>query len=122
MIEHVNESRPLSRLDMLRFARRVVEQQAARQLALIDRWISDEERRETGRRTAEARRERAADWLIQHGLNRTNVDAVHVGDCWVAKKSGRCRPVSREQAVEALRQQVPACPHCRPDTALGVLD
>jgi hypothetical protein len=31
---------PLSRLDALRFTRRVVEQQAARQLALIDRWIS----------------------------------------------------------------------------------
>ncbi|MGW1916985.1 DUF6233 domain-containing protein [Streptomyces sp. NPDC002076] len=24
--------------------------------------------------------------------------------------------------MEALRQQVPACPHCRPDTELGVLD
>ncbi|WP_433455592.1 DUF6233 domain-containing protein [Streptomyces sp. CA-142005] len=30
--------------------------------------------------------------------------------------------MSREQAVEALRQQVPTCPHCRPDTELGVLD
>ncbi|MFE8950368.1 DUF6233 domain-containing protein [Streptomyces sp. NPDC007856] len=47
---------------------------------------------------------------------------MHVGDCWAAKKSGRCRPVSREQAVAALRQHVPACPHCRPDTELGVLD
>ncbi|MGY4983748.1 DUF6233 domain-containing protein [Streptomyces sp. 900105755] len=71
-------------------------------------------------RAAGARQERAADWLIQYGLNRTNVDAVHVGDCWAAKKSGRCRPVSREQAVEALGQHVPACPHCRPDTELGV--
>ncbi|MGA5120898.1 DUF6233 domain-containing protein [Streptomyces pseudogriseolus] len=35
---------------------------------------------------------------------------------------GRCRPVTRQQAVEALRQQVPACGHCRPDTALGILD
>jgi hypothetical protein len=50
------------------------------------------------------------------------VDAVHVGDCWVAKKSGRVRGITREQAVEALRQQVPPCPHCRPDTELGLLD
>ncbi|MFF7191091.1 DUF6233 domain-containing protein [Streptomyces sp. NPDC008222] len=26
------------------------------------------------------------------------------------------------QALEALRQQVLACVHCRPDTALGLLD
>ncbi|MET7435401.1 MULTISPECIES: hypothetical protein [Streptomyces] len=35
----------LSRLDASRFARRVVEQQAVRQLGLIDRWIAEEERR-----------------------------------------------------------------------------
>ncbi|WP_436940759.1 DUF6233 domain-containing protein [Streptomyces sp. SudanB66_2053] len=55
-------------------------------------------------------------------LNRTNVDGVHVGDCWAATKSGRCRPASREPVVEALRHGVPACAHCRPDTALGLLD
>ncbi|MFJ9830825.1 DUF6233 domain-containing protein [Streptomyces sp. NPDC101169] len=60
--------------------------------------------------------------MIQYGLNRRNLDAVHVGGCWAARKSGRCRPATREQAVDALRQQVPACPHCRPDTALGLLD
>ncbi|MFJ8637191.1 DUF6233 domain-containing protein [Streptomyces sp. NPDC093568] len=58
----------------------------------------------------------------RHGLNRTNVDAVHAGDCWEAAKSGRCRPASRQQAIEALRQQVPPCIHCRPDTALGIFD
>jgi hypothetical protein len=26
------------------------------------------------------------------------------------------------QALDALRQQVPACGHCRPDTALGILE
>ncbi|MFI9549811.1 hypothetical protein ACIHAR_38910 [Streptomyces sp. NPDC052016] len=44
---------PLSRLDALRFARRVVEQQAVRQLGLIDRWIAEEERREAERRRGE---------------------------------------------------------------------
>jgi hypothetical protein len=60
--------------------------------------------------------------LIQYGLNRTNVDAVHTGDCWAAAKSGRCHPASREQAIDALAQQVPPCIHCRPDTALGILE
>ncbi|MGW3460040.1 DUF6233 domain-containing protein [Streptomyces olivaceoviridis] len=45
----------------------------------------------------------------QHGLNRDNVDTVHVGDCWAAKKSGRCRPATRGQALGALRSQAPPC-------------
>ncbi|MFI1840364.1 DUF6233 domain-containing protein [Streptomyces olivaceoviridis] len=106
---------PLSRLDALRFARRVVEQQAVRQLGLIDRWIAEEERR----RGAQMR-PAPPDWLIQHGLNQANVDAVHVGGCWAAKKSGRCRPATREQALDALRNGVPPCVHCRPDTACGI--
>ncbi|MFI2763603.1 DUF6233 domain-containing protein [Streptomyces echinatus] len=57
---------------------------------------------------------------MQDGLNRTNVDAVHVGDCWAAKKSSRCKPVTRAQALDALRQLVPRCPHCRPDIGIGV--
>ncbi|MFJ3311131.1 DUF6233 domain-containing protein [Streptomyces sp. NPDC086549] len=57
--------------------------------------------------------------MVQYGLNRRNLDSVHVGDCWAAKKSGRCRPVSREQAVEALQNHVSPCVHCRPDTVLG---
>ncbi|MYW48859.1 DUF6233 domain-containing protein [Streptomyces sp. SID161] len=111
-----------SRLDLLRFARRVVEQQAATALRQIDGWIAEEERRETERQRGERARPPAPDWLIQHGLNREHVDAVHTGGCWAAKKSGRCKPVSRDQALEALRQLVPACPHCRPDTMLGLLD
>ncbi|MFF5861036.1 DUF6233 domain-containing protein [Streptomyces sp. NPDC012751] len=110
----------VSRLDALRFARRVVAEQTARQLALIDRWITDEERREVEHRRGQARRPAAAEWLIQHGLNRTNRDAVHTGDCWAAARSGRCRPATREEALDALRQRVPACVHCRPDTALGL--
>ncbi|MEU6557973.1 DUF6233 domain-containing protein [Streptomyces sp. NPDC046915] len=55
-------------------------------------------------------------------MNRTNVDAVHTGECSAAARNGRCRPVTWQQAVEALRQRVPACVHCRPDTALGILD
>ncbi|MFG2357424.1 DUF6233 domain-containing protein [Streptomyces sp. NPDC048521] len=48
------------------------------------------------------------------------IDAVHPGDCRAAKKSGRRRPATLQQALEALRRQVPSCMHCRSDTALGV--
>ncbi|MEU0168361.1 DUF6233 domain-containing protein [Streptomyces iakyrus] len=33
------------------------------------------------------------------------------GECWAAAQSGRCRPATRRQALEALHQQVPACIH-----------
>ncbi|UXY19431.1 DUF6233 domain-containing protein [Streptomyces cynarae] len=113
---------PLSRLELLRFARRVVVQQATAAVAQLDRWIADEERREAERRQAEEMRPPPPEWLIQYGLNRRNVDAVHVGDCWAAAKSGRCRPATRAQVLDALRHQVKACPHCRPDNELGVLE
>ncbi|MEU7560245.1 DUF6233 domain-containing protein [Streptomyces eurythermus] len=53
---------------------------------------------------------------------RPTVNAVHTGDCWAAAKSGRCRPATRQQALNALLEHVPACVHCRPDTALGLLE
>ncbi|MET8964789.1 DUF6233 domain-containing protein [Streptomyces sp. NPDC004074] len=60
--------------------------------------------------------------VVARGLQMTNLVVVHMGDCWAVAKSSRCLGVSRAQAVDALRQQVPACTHCRPHTALGVLD
>ncbi|MFD7439637.1 DUF6233 domain-containing protein [Streptomyces sp. NPDC059861] len=92
------------------------------QLRLLDRWIADEERREAERRRGEERRPAPPDWLVQYCLNHTNLDAVHTGDWWAAAQSGPCRPATRQQALDALRQEVPACIHCRPDTALGILD
>ncbi|MEE1670424.1 DUF6233 domain-containing protein [Streptomyces sp. WAC07094] len=59
---------------------------------------------------------------MERGLQKTNLVAVHTGDCWTVRKSSRCIGVSRSQALDALRRQVPACTHCRPDTALGILD
>ncbi|MFF9244838.1 DUF6233 domain-containing protein [Streptomyces sp. NPDC014776] len=106
------------RLALLRFLERV----QVRDLERTRRWIAEEERREDERQRGMQARPPEPDWLIQYGLNRKNIDWVHTGDCWAAAKSGRCQPATRQQAVEALRQQVPACVHCRPDTALGVLD
>ncbi|MFF8907163.1 DUF6233 domain-containing protein [Streptomyces olivaceoviridis] len=118
----MNEDRPLTRLDMLRFARRVVEHQAARQLALMDRWIADEERREAERQRRLGARKAAAEWAIERGLSGRGAVYVHVGGCTGAG-GGRAKGVGREQAVRALTEEgVPACPLCRPDTALGILE
>lgn len=109
-----------SRLELLQFARRVVVQQATAALAQLDRWIADEERREAERKRGEEFRPAPPEWLIERGLNRNNLVAVHRGDCWDAGK--RRVPATREQALDALRRQVPACSMCRPDTALGFLE
>ncbi|MFB8101363.1 DUF6233 domain-containing protein [Streptomyces sp. NPDC056007] len=109
-----------SRLAMLRFARRVVEQQAEQQLAQLDRWIADEERRETERQAGEARRAAAEpQWTI--GLTQDGrPEEVHAPDCRMAGQ--RRRPtVTVDQAREALGQGVAACTFCRPDTELGLL-
>ncbi|MFI8215834.1 DUF6233 domain-containing protein [Streptomyces sp. NPDC085932] len=60
------------------------------------------------------------EWLLERGLDRDNIVALQTGQCWDPGK--RTKPVTREQAIEALRQQVPACAKCRPDTALGIAD
>ncbi|WP_328741247.1 DUF6233 domain-containing protein (plasmid) [Streptomyces erythrochromogenes] len=60
-------------------------------------------------------------WVIEHGIGdgRPPV-SVHAGDCWDRGK--RWRPLSAEEARRALAEGVRACTHCRPDTALGVID
>ena len=105
-----------SRLDQLLFLKRVQEQDLER----TRRWIADEERRETERQRGEQARPPEPDWLIERGLNGRQAVYVHVGGCWSAKK--RCRGVERDQALRALTDGVDACPQCRPDTELGVLD
>ncbi|MGW9025835.1 DUF6233 domain-containing protein [Streptomyces sp. NPDC055722] len=117
----MNDHSP-SRLELLHFARRVVVQQATAALAQIDAWIAQEERRVVARRRAEEMRPSAPEWLIERGLQKTNLVAVHAGDCWTVRKSSRCVGISQAQALDALRQQVPACTHCRPDSALGLLE
>jgi hypothetical protein len=119
-IERMSGPSPVDRLDLLRFARRVVEQQARDQLAQIDRWIADEERRQTEQENAAARRPPTPDWIIERGLNARHAVYVHAGGCHMTGK--RIRPVTEGQARQALAESVDACPHCRPDTALGVLD
>lgn len=105
-----------SRLALLRFLERVQE----RDLARTRRWIADEERRQAEHQRGIEARPPKLEWLIERGLNRNNLVAVHRGDCWDPGK--RAVGASRAQAIEALRQQVRACTKCRPDTELGFLD
>ncbi|MEU0900155.1 hypothetical protein [Streptomyces massasporeus] len=63
----------MSRLALLRFLERVQERDPFR----TRRWIVDEERREAERCVGEARRPPAPEWLIERGLDRTNIVAVH---------------------------------------------
>ncbi|WP_327135907.1 DUF6233 domain-containing protein (plasmid) [Streptomyces sp. NBC_01343] len=60
-------------------------------------------------------------WLVERGIGvgRRPV-RVHAGGCWDTSK--RCTPATAEQARRLLAEGVSACPHCRPDTALGVLE
>jgi hypothetical protein len=105
-----------SRLEQLRFLERV-------QLADLEhtrRWIEVEARQEVERQRGAAARPPAPDWVIKQGLDGRAPVYVHIGGCHMAGK--RSRGVSRDQALRALVDGVDACPHCRPDTELGVLD
>ncbi|MFE9098865.1 DUF6233 domain-containing protein [Streptomyces sp. NPDC007264] len=116
----MNERSP-SRLELLRFARRVVAQQATTALTQLDRWIADEERRETERRTGDARHPRTPEWLMERGIGTGSPPArIHRGDCHMAK-GVRVKAITEEQARRALYACVAACPHCNPDTALQVV-
>ncbi|MET7357939.1 DUF6233 domain-containing protein [Streptomyces sp. NPDC005562] len=112
----MNEPRPLTRLDLLRFLERV-------QLGDLERtrgWIAAEERREAERLRGAQARPPVPDWVIEQGLGGRAPVYVHVGGCHMAGK--RWRGVPRDQARRALAENVDPCPHCRPDTELGVLD
>lgn len=110
----------MSRLDALLFTRRVVAQNAERELAQLDEWIDAEVRRDAARAHAAEHRP-APEWLVERGLDKSDAIYVHVGHCWSAAQSTRTQAITRDQALQALRR-IPACPHCRPDTELGVLD
>ncbi|MFZ4266602.1 DUF6233 domain-containing protein [Streptomyces arboris] len=109
----------LSRVEMLRFARRVVAQQSAQQLAQLDHWIADAERAEVERQAREARRAAVQPgWIL--GLTDDRPDEVHVGGCTMAGQR-RLRPIPREEACRLIVQQIAGpCGFCRPDTELGV--
>lgn len=115
-IEHVNDPH-VSRLEQLLFLARVQEADLER----TRRWITAEERRQQEQQRGEQARPPAPEWLLERGLDgHTPPVYVHMGDCHMAGK--RSRGITQEQARRALSDQVPACPHCRPDAELGILE
>ncbi|MFD3579871.1 DUF6233 domain-containing protein [Streptomyces sp. NPDC058644] len=47
---------------------------------------------------------------------------VHAGHCDMMPKPPRAKGITVDQARRALHERVDACPHCRPDTELGMLE
>ncbi|WP_346162151.1 DUF6233 domain-containing protein [Streptomyces bangladeshensis] len=87
----------------------------------VRREIAAAERQEQEQRRGEEARPPAPDWVLELGIGRDSVPVyVHEGGCWNTGK--RSRGVPREVALRALAEGVPACPQCRPDSALGYLD
>lgn len=106
----------IPRLALLRFLRRVQEQQ----LAQTDRWIAEEERR-TSLASQRVRRTASRDpgFVISHGIGAGRRPfEVHVGDCRMAR---RTKPVTPVEARELLVEGVEPCQFCRPDSELGML-
>ncbi|GHB85974.1 hypothetical protein GCM10010347_66250 [Streptomyces cirratus] len=61
-------------------------------------------------------------WWIEYGIGATRrPDRVHTGACGI---TSRGRSATRESVLEVLRTvpSVIACPLCRPDSELGLLD
>ncbi|MGW0916508.1 DUF6233 domain-containing protein [Streptomyces sp. NPDC002784] len=100
---------------------RILETWLVLTLDRVRRRIAAEERRAAERQRGIAARPPAPDWLVEQSLNRDVPPVyVHVGGCHMA--GSRSRGIDRGQAIRALTDGVDACPHCRPDTELGVLD
>ncbi|MFG3499289.1 DUF6233 domain-containing protein [Streptomyces sp. NPDC047928] len=60
-------------------------------------------------------------YQLQRGLDATRTPVrVHIGTCALAGKGAVS--ATEETARQALAQQVEACPVCRPDTELGMIE
>ncbi|MEU0371184.1 DUF6233 domain-containing protein [Streptomyces sp. NPDC006283] len=105
------------RLELLRFLRRVQQQQ----LQQTDRWIAQEEQRAaTAGRAERTRPPKDPGFVVSHGIGEDRRPfEVHVGDCRMAK---RTKPVPPIEARRLLTENVEACQFCRPDSELGMLE
>jgi hypothetical protein len=91
-----------------------------RDLARTRHWIAAEERRLAEKLQGEQARPAPPDWMLERGLNGHGPPVyVHAGGCRNAGR--RSSGTSREEALRALTEGVPACPQCRPEARLGVL-
>ncbi|MFF2404427.1 DUF6233 domain-containing protein [Streptomyces goshikiensis] len=92
------------------------------ELSRTEQALAAAEKREatTTRKQAQPAPEPLA-WLVERGIGVGRLPVrVHAGDCWDTRS--RCAPADADQIRALLAQGIPACPHCRPDTTLGVLE
>ncbi|MFI8499482.1 DUF6233 domain-containing protein [Streptomyces sp. NPDC085524] len=112
----MSDSSP-SRLDLLRFLERV-------QVGDLERtrgWIAAEEKRQA-ELSARLPPAPPPEWELELDLSK-HPTKVHVGGCTMGGKGFRSRPVTRTDALRLLGvDRLEACPYCRPDAELGVLD
>ncbi|MFF4307922.1 DUF6233 domain-containing protein [Streptomyces sp. NPDC001601] len=90
-------------------------------LERIDRKAAGLRQRQAEEERGRARRPLAPDWVLE--LNRATGHplAVHAGDCGMAGR--RKQPIGPGDARRLLTTDgVPACPICRPDTSLHIVD
>ncbi|MCX4398151.1 DUF6233 domain-containing protein [Streptomyces sp. NBC_00264] len=79
----------------------------------MDAAIATAEQREAEQQRGEVQRPPTPDWVVERGIGQGAPPAeVHVSGCHMARNT---RPVTREQALQALAAGVRACIHCRPD-------
>ncbi|MFF3991482.1 DUF6233 domain-containing protein [Streptomyces sp. NPDC001797] len=91
-------------------------------------WLERSGREAAGLRQRQAEEERgrarrpsAPDWILELNRGTGRPLAVHAGDCGMAGR--RRQPVGQADACRLLTTDgVPACPICRPDTGLHIVD
>ncbi|MGY4983471.1 DUF6233 domain-containing protein [Streptomyces sp. 900105755] len=92
------------------------------------RWLERSDRKAAGLRQRQAEEERgrarrpsAPDWILELNRGTGRPLAVHAGDCGMAGR--RRQPAGQADARRLLTTDgVPACPICRPDTSLHIVD
>nr|AAS45785.1 SLV.2 [Streptomyces lavendulae] len=90
------------------------------ELSRTEQALAAAEEREAATAREQPAPERPA-WLVERGIGVGRLPVrVHTGDCWDTGK--RCVPAAPDQVRRLLAEGVAACIHCRPDTALGVLE
>ncbi|MER6082438.1 DUF6233 domain-containing protein [Streptomyces sp. NPDC001833] len=85
----------------------------------IDRRAAGLRQRQAEEERGRAGRPPVPDRILEPNRATGHPPAVHVGDC--AMVGRRRNPVGRDEARRLLTTDgIPACPICRPDTALGI--
>ncbi|WP_228978587.1 DUF6233 domain-containing protein [Streptomyces sp. DH12] len=112
MSEHEGLTPDLDRLVVLRTWLRLVLRQVEERIAALEAEQAAARRRAAPPPTPDYRIQRSP------GAGRAPT-SVHVGTCGMGRKAPG---VTEDAARRALAEGVPACPVCRPDTELGVLD